>query len=74
MIVRCTQDMQAVDGAIPGTFSNLIDGAIMLTFKLGVIVLFTPMFIFPAITIAVFGFYIARAYLKAQLSIKREMK
>lgn len=74
MIVRCTQDMRAVDSSIPDIFSNLTDGSIMLLFKLSVIIMFTPTFLFPGIAVTVLALYIARAYLKAQLSIKREMK
>lgn len=45
----------------------------MLT-KLAVIVLFTPVFLFPGIGVAILGILLGKAYLKAQLSIKREMR
>ena len=45
----------------------------MLT-KLAVIIIFTPVFLFPAIAVAIVGALLGKAYLKAQLSIKREMR
>ncbi|PSS08858.1 hypothetical protein PHLCEN_2v3473 [Hermanssonia centrifuga] len=41
--------------------------------KLGAVVIYTPTFILPAIVIAVLGGYLGQIYMKAQLSVKREM-
>ena len=41
--------------------------------RLGAVFLFTPVFVIPAIAIAVFGIWIGQVYIKAQLSVKREM-
>ena len=48
-------------------------GITMLT-KLVVIVIFTPIFVFPSIFVAIFGFYLGNFYLRAQLSVKRETR
>ena len=42
--------------------------------KLGAIILFTPVFFFPGIVVAILGAFIGNRYLRAQLSIKREMR
>lgn len=44
----------------------------MLT-QLGAVVLYTPTFILPAILIAIIGGWLGNIYLRAQLSVKREM-
>lgn len=41
--------------------------------KLGAVLIFSPVFIFPAIAVAIGGGYIANKYMKAQLSVKREL-
>lgn len=74
MIARCTQDIQAVDGPIPETFANVFYAAITLLFRIGGIMIFTPLFVFPGLVVAAIGLYISNVYLKAQLSIKREMR
>ena len=45
----------------------------MLT-KLSVIVFFSPIFLFPGIGVAILGITVGNLYLKAQLSVKREMR
>ena len=52
----------------------LTELAITLLTKIVVIVIFTPIFVFPSIFIAVFGFFLGNLYLRAQLSVKREMR
>lgn len=41
--------------------------------KLGAVVLFTPFFFLPGVLMAVIGGYCGQVYIKAQLSVKREM-
>ena len=41
--------------------------------RLGAVVLFTPTFLLPAVLIAAFGAWLGQVYMKAQLSVKREM-
>lgn len=42
--------------------------------KLGAIMLFTPAFVVPGIISAAMGLFAGNVYLKAQLSVKREMR
>ncbi|PPQ91593.1 hypothetical protein CVT25_013697, partial [Psilocybe cyanescens] len=73
IIARCTQDIRAVDGVIPDAFFDLTEMAISMFTKIVVIVIFTPVFIFPSLSVAALGVYLASVYLKAQLSVRREM-
>lgn len=41
--------------------------------KFGAVVLYTPLFLMPSILIAVGGGWLGTIYIKAQLSVKREM-
>ena len=52
----------------------LAELGITLLTKLVVIIIFTPIFVFPSMIIAVFGFFLGNLYLRAQLSVKREMR
>jgi hypothetical protein len=74
IITRCTQDIRAVDGPIAQWTLTLTDYSISVTTKLIAIVFFSPIFLFPAIVIAIIGAGLANFYLKAQLSVKREMR
>ncbi|CAA7262907.1 unnamed protein product [Cyclocybe aegerita] len=73
IIVRCTQDIRTIDGPIPQSLMWVVDQILGVLTKLGVIVLFTPIFLFPGVFIALAGLYLGNLYLKAQLSVKREM-
>jgi ABC-type multidrug transport system fused ATPase/permease subunit len=74
IIARCTQDIRAVDGPVPEAVMALTELGIALLTKLVVIVIFTPIFVFPSVFIAIFGFFLGNLYLRAQLSVKREMR
>ena len=74
IIARCTQDIRAVDGPIPDAVMTLTEIGITLLTKLVVVIIFTPIFLFPSISIAMFGFFLGNLYLRAQLSVKREMR
>ncbi|KAF8908922.1 P-loop containing nucleoside triphosphate hydrolase protein [Gymnopilus junonius] len=73
IIARCTQDIRTVDGPIPQSLMWVFNQSAGMLTKLAIIVLFTPVFLFPGIGVAILGILLGKAYLKAQLSIKREM-
>ena len=52
----------------------LTELGISLITKLVVIVIFTPIFVFPSVFVAIFGLFLGNLYLRAQLSVKREMR
>ncbi|KIJ38971.1 hypothetical protein M422DRAFT_258389 [Sphaerobolus stellatus SS14] len=70
---RCTQDIRAVDGPIANSWDTLVDLGLAVIGRLVVVVIFTPIFVFPALGIAVMGLYTGNFYLKAQMAVKREM-
>ncbi|KAF8157942.1 P-loop containing nucleoside triphosphate hydrolase protein [Crassisporium funariophilum] len=73
IVARCTQDINAVDEKIPrlcNMFTQVVVGTVT---KLGAVVLFTPLFIGPGLAIALLALYLGNMYLRAQLSVKREM-
>ncbi|KAI6134164.1 ABC transporter type 1, transmembrane domain-containing protein [Pisolithus croceorrhizus] len=73
VITRCTQDIRAIDGPFAQELSWVIELTITLLFKLGAVVLFTPLFLLPGVLVGVVGIWVGRVYMKAQLSVKREM-
>lgn len=73
IISRCTQDIAAVDGTIVQTFAAIVEIALCMLVKLAGPVIFTPTFLIPGVFVTVIGIYIGNIYLKAQMSVKREM-
>lgn len=66
--------MGAVDSSVTTAFSAVVDLATSMVCKLAGPVIFTPIFLLPGIAIAAIGIYIGNIYLKAQMSVKREMR
>ncbi|TFK34800.1 multidrug resistance-associated ABC transporter [Crucibulum laeve] len=73
IIARCTQDIRAVDGPVAQSLVTVVNLSITVIVKLSVIVLYTPVFIFPGLGVAMIGIFAGNVYLKAQMSVKREM-
>lgn len=74
IITRCTQDVRAVDGSVPSNLLTLVYTVMNALINLGAIVLFTPIFIVPGFSVGIAGALLGNWYLRAQLSIKREMR
>lgn len=49
------------------------DVTLSMVIRLASVLVYTPIFLLPAVVIAVFGLWIGQVYMKAQLSVKREM-
>ncbi|KAH8986106.1 hypothetical protein EDB92DRAFT_2054957 [Lactarius akahatsu] len=62
-----------VDGPISNTFSWFIEISTTMLLKFLAVVYLTPVFSVPGIALAVFGAWLGRVYMKAQIAIKREM-
>jgi ABC-type transport system involved in cytochrome bd biosynthesis fused ATPase/permease subunit len=73
IIARCTQDIASIDGSIAQTFAAVVELALCMFVRLMGPVIFTPLFLIPGIVVAALGVYIGNIYLKAQMSVKREM-
>jgi hypothetical protein len=50
------------------------EAAVGVATKIGAVALFAPIFLVPGLVITVTGIYLGNMYLKAQLSVKREMR
>lgn len=74
ILTRCTQDIRAVDNIIPRFLLMLQDCLNGMLIKLGAIILFTPIFVFPAIGCAGLGMLLGHIVQKAQLSVKRKFR
>lgn len=74
IIARCTQDIRAIDGAVPSNLLLVIQLVMDCFISLGAIVLFTPIFALPGFAVGIVGAMLGNSYLRTQLSIKREMR
>ncbi|THU88444.1 P-loop containing nucleoside triphosphate hydrolase protein [Dendrothele bispora CBS 962.96] len=73
VIARCTQDIRAVDGPVPMWLQWVGEISMMMIVKFFAVVAITPVFFFPGVLVAVLGGACGQIYIKAQLSVKREM-
>ena len=51
-----------------------MDGVAGVLTKLGAIILFTPIFLWPGLVVGLLAVQLGKMYLKAQLSVKRETR
>ncbi|KAJ3760576.1 hypothetical protein EV360DRAFT_81041 [Lentinula raphanica] len=73
VIARCTQDIRAVDGPVPMWLQAVSEISAMMIMKYTAVVVITPIFFLPGIVVALLGGLCGQVYIKAQLSVKREM-
>ncbi|KAH7915135.1 hypothetical protein BJ138DRAFT_1170143 [Hygrophoropsis aurantiaca] len=73
IITRCTQDIRAIDGPFSQSLGLISELTMTMVVKLLAIVLITPPFLLPGVVAGIVAGYIGRVYMKAQLSVKREM-
>lgn len=66
--------MRSVDGPLPDGFSSLLRIGVQIMTNIGVIIILTPLFLCPGLAVAALGFYLGNIYLRAQLSVRREMR
>ena len=62
-----------MDVEFPQLLPSIADLAVDICFRLGAIVIFSPIFLIFGIILAVVGGWLVQVYMKAQLSVKREM-
>jgi len=74
VIARCTQDIRTIDGQLSHSMCYALDQFLEVAIRLGIIVVVTPFFVIPGIVVGFFGALVGVLYLKAQLSMKREMR
>ncbi|KAH0835495.1 hypothetical protein J3R83DRAFT_9163 [Lanmaoa asiatica] len=62
-----------VDGPLPTGLAWVLELSMKMFFSLGAVVVITPAFLLPGVIVGVVGAWVGRVYMKAQLSVKREM-
>ncbi|KAJ7630594.1 P-loop containing nucleoside triphosphate hydrolase protein [Roridomyces roridus] len=73
IIARCTVDIRTIDGPISQGLWALLEMTVSMLVKFSAVILFTPVFFFPGVLVGVLGGWCGQIYIKAQLSVKREM-
>ncbi|KAI0365037.1 P-loop containing nucleoside triphosphate hydrolase protein [Pilatotrama ljubarskyi] len=73
IITRCTVDIQTLDTRFARTAELLVEVSIFMLLKMLAVVLFSPIFIIPAAMVAIAGGLCGHVFMRAQLSVKREM-
>ncbi|KAG9314718.1 hypothetical protein JVU11DRAFT_5527 [Chiua virens] len=73
VITRCTQDIGTVDGMFAISLSNLVELTIRMITSLAVVVYMAPPFALFGLLTALVGGWCGQMYMKAELSVKREM-
>ncbi|PBK77153.1 hypothetical protein ARMSODRAFT_949046 [Armillaria solidipes] len=73
VITRCTQDIRALDGPVTMWFMYVVEISVTMLIKFVAVVIVTPFFLFPSVIVALAGAWCGQVYIKAQLSVKREM-
>ncbi|KAH9912641.1 uncharacterized protein B0H18DRAFT_889646 [Fomitopsis serialis] len=73
IITRCTQDIAAVDGPITDYFQSVVELTVAMACKLAAVIIMSPIFLLPGASVAILGGWLGQVYMKAQLSVKREM-
>lgn len=62
-----------MDGPVAQNLGWVTELTVMMVIKLAAVVILTPAFIMPGILVFVIGGWCGQIYIKAQLSVKREM-
>ena len=65
--------MPTVDNRFARALEALVGVSVYLILKMMGVVVFTPVFLFPALVVAAGGVISGNIYMKAQLCVKREM-
>ncbi|KAI0753285.1 P-loop containing nucleoside triphosphate hydrolase protein [Daedaleopsis nitida] len=73
IIARCTADIQALDTQISQTMHYVLEGSIFMIAKVAAVAFMLPMFLVAAVIVAALGGWISYLYMRAQLSVKREL-
>ncbi|KAI0325196.1 P-loop containing nucleoside triphosphate hydrolase protein [Cubamyces sp. BRFM 1775] len=73
IITRCTQDIETLDNRIARSTELLVEVTLFMLVRVLAIILFSPVFIFPAILVMSVSALCGHIFMKAQLSVKREL-
>lgn len=62
-----------VDSEVARELHSVLEGSIFMLLKVGSVAFMLPIYIVPSFIVAVIGALISQIYMRAQLSVKREM-
>lgn len=71
--VKCTLTPLSVDGPIARNLSTLLEISLSMLIKFGAVIILSPIFTLPGIAAFFIGGWAGQVYIRAQLSVKREM-
>ncbi|KEP52172.1 multidrug resistance-associated ABC transporter [Rhizoctonia solani 123E] len=73
VIARFTQDIRSVDETLPLQLESFVNITYSMCSSFLVVIIFSPQFMIPGVTILAVGFWVGHIYIRSQLSVKREM-
>ncbi|GBE88702.1 ATP-binding cassette transporter abc4 [Sparassis crispa] len=73
IVSRCTEDVNTVDGTFSDYTLYLMSITAALIMRLVAVLVMSPIFTVPSVVLAMIGGWCGQLYVKAQLSVKREM-
>ncbi|RPD55478.1 P-loop containing nucleoside triphosphate hydrolase protein [Lentinus tigrinus ALCF2SS1-6] len=73
IITRCTEDIATLDNRFARALEAFVEVTVYLIFKMLGVVVFSPIFLLPALLVAAASAISGNIYMKAQLCVKREM-
>ncbi|CAE6472635.1 unnamed protein product [Rhizoctonia solani] len=73
VIARFTQDIRSVDETLPLQLESFVNITYSMCSSFLVVVIFSPQFLVPGVTILAVGLWVGHIYIRSQLSVKREM-
>ncbi|KAJ7246497.1 multidrug resistance-associated ABC transporter [Mycena rebaudengoi] len=73
IIARCTSDVAALDGILPGMLKDVIHVSSLMLIELCSIVLVVPQVLFVGLLVGFLGYLLGQIYMSAQLGVKRHV-
>lgn len=73
VIARCTQDIRSIDDGVQNQLYLFSESTVTMIAKLIAVVLMTPIFLLAGAIVFMIGGFCGQIYIKAQLSVKREL-
>ncbi|KAJ3004747.1 hypothetical protein NUW54_g4666 [Trametes sanguinea] len=73
IIARCTEDIGMVDNRVARATENMTEALIYTVLKVVAVIIFSPIFVIPAIIVSLASALCARVFMNVQLAVKREL-
>ncbi|KAI9056609.1 P-loop containing nucleoside triphosphate hydrolase protein [Trametes sanguinea] len=73
IIARCTEDIGMVDNRVARATENMAEALVYTVLKVVAVIIFSPIFVIPAIFVSLASALCAQVFMKVQLAVKREL-